>query len=123
MAKTVLVVDDSRLTLDVTGFIISSAGYTVLTALAGLEALEIMDRNAVDLAIIDINMPGMDGYTLIRKIRSDKVFGEVPIIIMTTEAEARDKQKGFEAGANTYLIKPVQPDEIIAQIQLLIGKA
>jgi len=123
MAKTILVVDDSRFTLDVTDFTISSEGYKVLTALGALEALEVMDRNAVDLAIIDINMPGMDGYTLIKKIRSDKIFGEIPIIIMTTEAEARDKQKGFEAGANAYLVKPVQPDEMIAQVQLLIGKA
>jgi two-component system, chemotaxis family, chemotaxis protein CheY len=123
MAKTVLIVDDSRFILDMTGFILSSEGYNVLTALGGFEALEIMNRDAVDLAVIDINMPGMDGYTLIKKIRSDTIFEEIPVIIVTTEAEAKDKQKGFEAGANAYLIKPVQPDEIIAQIRLLIGKA
>ena len=123
MAKTVLIVDDSRFILDMTDFIISFEGYNVLTALGGLEALEIMNKDAVDLAVIDINMPGMDGYTLIKKIRSDTIFEEIPVIIVTTEAEAKDKQKGFEAGANAYLIKPVQPDEIIAQIRLLIGKA
>ena len=122
MAKTVLIVDDSRFILDMTGFILSSEGYNVLTALGGFEALEIMNRDAVDLAVIDINMPGMDGYTLIKKIRSDTIFEEIPVIIVTTEAEAKDKQKGFEAGANAYLIKPVRPDEIIAQIRLLIGK-
>jgi len=123
MAKTVLIVDDSRFILDMTDFIISFEGYNVLTALGGLEALEIMNKDAVDLAVIDINMPGMDGYTLIKKIRSDTIFEEIPVIIVTTEAEAKDKQKGFEAGANAYLIKPVQPNEIIAQIRLLIGKA
>ena len=123
MPKTVLIVDDSRITLDIIQFALSSEGYKVLTALGGLEALEIMDREAVDLTMIDINMPGMDGYTLIRKIRSDNIFGEVPVIITTTEAEAKDKQKGFEAGANAYLVKPVQPDEMIAQIRLLIGEA
>lgn len=122
MAKTVLIVDDSRITLDMIEFMISSADYEIVTALGGLEALELMDRKAVDLAVVDINMPGMDGYTLIRKIRSDKVFREVPIIIITTEAEARNKEKGFEAGANAYLVKPVQADEMIAQIRLLIGE-
>ena len=122
MAKTVLIVDDSRITLDMIEFMISSADYEVITALGGLEALELMDRNTVDLAVVDINMPGMDGYTLIRKIRSDKIFHEVPIIIVTTEAEARNKEKGFEAGANAYLVKPIQADEMIAQIRLLIGE-
>jgi len=122
MAKTVLIVDDSKITLDINNFALSSAGYRVLTALGGLEALEIMDSKPVDLALIDINMPGMDGYTLIKKIREDSIFGEVPVIIITTETEAKDQQKGFEAGANAYMIKPVSPEEMIMQIQLLIGK-
>jgi two-component system chemotaxis response regulator CheY len=121
MPRTVLIVDDSKIVLEINRFAISSAGYEIHTALGGLEALEIMTQNAIDLAIIDINMPGMDGYTLTRKIRADKVFGDVPIIIITTETEAQDKRKGFEAGANVYLIKPIQPDEMIAQIKLLIG--
>ena len=123
MPKTVLIVDDSQIVLDINKFVIASAGYKVYTALGGLEALEIMGQNPIDLATVDINMPGMDGYTLIKKIRADKAFGEIPIIIVTTESEARDKEKGFEAGANIYLIKPIQPDEMIAQIKLLIGGA
>lgn len=123
MAKTVLVVDDSQIALDVSRFTLTAAGYQVLTVTGGLEALEVMDRNAVDLALIDINMPGMDGYTLIEKIRADRILGEVPIVIITTEAEARDRQQGFDAGANAYLIKPVRPEEMIAQVRLLIGDA
>ena len=123
MAKTVLVVDDSRIALDVCRFALSSAGYRVLTASGGFEALELMDQNAVDLAVVDINMPGMDGYTLTRKIRSDRVFGEVPVMIITTEAEAGDRRKGFEAGANAYMVKPVRPDEMVAQARLLVGEA
>ena len=123
MAKTILVVDDSRIVLDVTEFFISSAGYRVYTATGGLQALEIMAQKTIDLAIVDINMPGMDGYTLTRKIRADKVFGEIPIIFITTEAEARDKKKGFDAGCNAYVVKPVQPEEVLAHIRLLIGEA
>ena len=123
MAKIVLIVDDSQIALDVGRFTLTAAGYQVLTATGGLEALEIMDGNAVDLILLDINMPGMDGYTLIQKIRADRVFGEVPIAIITTEAEARDRQKGFDVGANAYLIKPVKPEAMIAQVRLLIGEA
>ena len=121
MPKTVIVVDDSEIILDINRFTISSAGYKVYTALGGNEALEIMAQNAIDLAIVDINMPGMDGYSLIRRIRSDRAFSDVPVMIITTATEVQDKKKGFEAGADIYLVKPVQPDEMIAQIKLLIG--
>ena len=123
MAKKVLIVDDSAISRDLTGFAIAAVGYEVLTTPGGLEALETMDAHGVDLALVDVNMPGMDGYTLVRKIRSDRVFGEVPVIIVTTEKEAGDRQQGFEAGANAYLVKPIGRDELIAQIQLLIGDA
>lgn len=121
MPKTVIVVDDSEIILDINRFTISSAGYKVYTALGGNEALEIMAQNAIDLAIVDINMPGMDGYSLIRRIRSDRAFSDVPVMIITTATEAQDKKKGFEAGADIYLVKPVPPGEMIAQIKLLIG--
>ncbi len=123
MAKTVLLVDDSRLTLDMIGFAIRSEGYRALSAQGGLEALECLAANTVDLVLADINMPGMDGYTLIRKIRADSHFGNVPVIIVTTEAEAGDRRQGFEAGADAYLIKPVQPQELLSQIELLLGRA
>jgi len=121
MSKTVLAVDDSKMTLDLLRFMLTSAGFGVLTASNGLEALECMDRNRVDLAIIDINMAVMDGYTLIRKIRGDDRFDEISILIATTETEAEERQKGFDAGADAYMIKPGDPDELIAQVRLLIG--
>ena len=123
MAKTVLAVDDSKLALDVVDFALSASGYRVLTASSGREALEVMGSQAVDLAIVDINMPGMDGYSLIRKVRSQPAWEGMPLIILTTQVEARDKQKGFEAGANAYLVKPVSPVEMVVQVRLLIGEA
>ncbi len=121
MSKTVLLVDDSELVLDINTYALEAGGFAVLSARGGLEALEILAAKQVNLAIVDINMPGMDGYTLIRKIRRDPVFGEIPVIIITTEAEARDKKKGFEAGANNYVVKPIQPDELITNVKMLIG--
>jgi len=121
MPKSILIVDDSKIVLDISEFVVTSAGYRVLTAVSGNEALEILGRQKIDLMMIDINMPGMDGYTLISTIRSDSQFKKVPIIIITTEAEAKDKQKGFDAGADAYIVKPIVPEELLAHVQLLIG--
>ncbi len=121
MGKNVLIVDDSEVVRDIGAFVLTSAGYGVFSAAGGAEALEILARETVDLTVVDINMPGMDGYTLIRKIREDRVFGDMPIVIVTTEAEAKDKKAGFDAGADTYLIKPVGPDELLVQVGLLVG--
>ena len=123
MAKSILLVDDSQFVLDMTSFAVSSAGYDVFTALSGFEALELLIRNPMDLCIADINMPGMDGYTLIKKIRKDQTFGEIPILIVSTESSKKDMEKGLDAGANGYLIKPVSPEELTTRIHLLIGDA
>lgn len=123
MAHTVLVVDDSKFALDMTGFMLTSAGFKALTASSGLEALEILGRISVDAVIVDVNMPGMDGYTLTRTIRADNVFGDTPVVMVTTESEAKDMEKGFQAGVNAYLVKPVAPDEMVAQIRLIVGGA
>ncbi len=121
MSKSVLIVDDSELTLEIISFTISSAGYRVITAKSGLEALETLNKNDVDIMVVDIIMPDMDGYTLIRKIRENDEFKDMPIIVLTTQAEARYKQKGFEAGADIYMVKPVHPQEMVTQVRLLIG--
>lgn len=123
MAKSILLVDDSQFVLDMTSFVLSSAGYDVSTALSGFEALEILIDNSIDLCLIDINMPGMDGFTLIKKIRADQTFGEVPVLIVSTEAGKQDMEKGLDAGANGYLVKPVSPEELTTRISLLIGDA
>ena len=121
MSKNILIVDDSKFTLEITSFTIETAGYKSFTAQNALESLEILVKEDIDLMIIDIVMPDMDGYTLIKKIRADKKLIEKPIIIITTQNAAKDQQKGIEAGANVYLIKPVNEYELIAQIKLLIG--
>lgn len=122
MKRTILIVDDSQFVLDINSFALSSAGFEVYTALGGYEALEIMETKDIDIVAVDINMPGMDGYTLIKKMREDKALQDIPAIIITTEAEAKDKKKGFDAGASAYLVKPVTPDELIGQVRLLIGE-
>lgn len=122
MSKSILVVDDSKIVLDISEFVLASAGYRVVTAPDGIAALAALEKETVDLVMVDINMPGMDGYRLTKSVRSDKAFMHVKILIITTEAEAKDKQKGFDAGADAYLVKPIVPDELLIHVQLLIGK-
>jgi two-component system chemotaxis response regulator CheY len=121
MKKSVLIVDDSKLVLDINSFAVNMAGFRTYTAINGIEALEVLSNNSIDLVLTDVNMPGMDGFTFIKKVREQKKFSETPIIIVTTEKEASDKKKGFDAGANVYLIKPLNTDETIMHINLLIG--
>lgn len=121
MPKTILIVDDSEIVLDITEFALTSAGYRSYKATGGSEALVILGKEKIDLMLVDINMPGMDGYTLVSKIRADDQYGDIQIIIITTEAEAKDKQKGFDAGADAYLVKPIVPEELLANVRLLIG--
>lgn len=124
MPKSILVVDDSKIVLDISEFVLTAAGYQVSTAVGGNQALEILGRQkATNLVLVDINMPGMDGYKLTEAIRSDKHLKKIPIIIVTTEAEAKDKQKGFDAGADAYIVKPIVPEELLGHVELLIGKA
>ncbi|MBF0233448.1 MAG: response regulator [Desulfamplus sp.] len=122
MTKTILMVDDSQFTLDIFSFAIQAAGYNILTAQNGLEALEILQKNKVDLLVVDVNMPVMDGYTLTRKVREMPDLAEKPVIIMTTLKESKDKEKGYAAGADLYMIKPVHPDEMVDQIKLFVGE-
>ena len=121
MPKKILIVDDSKMVRDLLSITVRSAGYDCAGAESGIEALEEMAKSNFDLALVDLNMPRMDGYTLIRRIRSDEAWKDIKIIIITTEEEARDMEKGYEAGANLYLVKPIEEDELNAHIQMLIG--
>ena len=123
MTKRILMVDDSRMVLDLLSFMISSAGYQVETANNGSLALELMAKTKVDLALVDLNMPVMDGFTLIRRIRKQPDWENLPIIIVTTEAEAEDRQRGIDAGADLYMTKPVEEAELLANIGMMIGNA
>lgn len=121
MAKRILVVDDSRMVLDLLSFMITSEGYEVETADNGALALELLARGAYALALVDLNMPVMDGYTLIRRVRQQPDWAQMPIIIVTTEAEAEDRQRGIEAGADLYMVKPVEEADLLANIRVLVG--
>jgi two-component system chemotaxis response regulator CheY len=120
MKFRILVVDDSATVRALHTYILKSEGFETQEADSGFAALEILNNHPCQLAIIDVNMPRMDGFTLTRKIRSNPVTREMPTIIVSTQQEAIDRSKGLEAGVNTYLMKPTEPEELIDGIRVLL---
>ena len=103
--------------------ILEAAGFSVVEAMNGLEALEraIGSERPPDLFLVDINMPLMDGYTFLRRIRCEPALRDVPAIIISTMREKRDEERAFEAGANLVLVKPVEPDLLTRFARALSG--
>lgn len=97
------------------------AGFTVVEARDGLEGLERALGRHFDLLFVDINMPKMDGYEMIRLVREEPALAKVPVVTISTEAKESDITKAYEAGANFYLVKPVRPGELASAARLLTG--
>ncbi|MGD0471912.1 MAG: response regulator [Candidatus Velthaea sp.] len=121
--RRVLVVDDARTVRLYYRGILESANIDVTEAANGLEGLERAAEALPDLLVVDINMPKMDGYSMLRAMRAAESTRSIPAIMISTEAEERDAQRGYEAGANVYLVKPVRPDQLRSLAQLLMGVA
>ena len=121
MNARVLVVDDSGIVRELHGFMLESAGYDVHYAVNGSEALEKAITDHFELIVTDVNMPQMDGYELTRRIRATTGYETTPIIIVSTESETKDKSRGFEAGANLYVVKPVRPNDLLAKSRMLLA--
>ncbi len=122
MAKTILIVDDSAVIRNSLCFLLENEGYDVQTAATGLEGLEKAQSRNFDLVMADINMPKMPGYEMIQKLRVLEQYADVPIIIITTEEEASNKRKGFEAGANLFLIKPTEPQKMVKYVKMFLNQ-
>lgn len=117
----ILIVDDSEMVRNYYYYILKNAGFEVISAIDGADGLEkLFKAPDIKLVVTDINMPNMDGYSMIERLRDDPQFEDLPVIIISTEAEAADKQKGFDAGADVYIIKPIDPNILIENINLLI---
>ena len=117
----VLIVDDSHIVLNLHSYIFMEAGFECSVAENGYLALEMLNREKFDLLVTDINMPKMDGYELTRRTRKIPGYEDIPIIIISTEDEAKDKMKGLEAGANIYVVKPAEPASLIANANMLLA--
>lgn len=112
--QTILVVDDDREIVNSTGLFLSAEGYRVLKAYDGLEALDILMEEDVQLVILDIMMPKMDGIQTVLKLRQSK---NIPIILLSAKSEDSDKILGLTIGADDYVTKPFNPSELVARVK------
>jgi len=112
----ILLVDDEERILSVLRIKLNALGYHVLTARSGPEALEQAQTQKPDIIVLDIVMPGMDGFQTLRELR---VFTDCPVIILSAKDSDRDKIKGLDFGADDYLAKPFNPDELVARVKAL----
>jgi len=118
---TVMVVDDSKTVRSYHGSILRDMGIDVLEAENGMEALEKSLDSTINLYLVDVNMPIMDGYSLVSELRKQPSHRLTPIIMITTQEEQTDKVEAFKVGANLFETKPIKPDALRGYLQLLLN--
>lgn len=119
MMTNILIVDDDINILKLVHIHLSEQGYTVFKAKDGIEALEVLKKERCHLAVVDVMMPFMDGYSLTKEIRKQY---NIPIILLTSKNQIEDKEQGFQAGTDDYLVKPFEPKELIFRIKALLRR-
>ncbi len=120
MSKTILAVDDSTSMRQLVGFTLRGAGYTVIEASDGQDALEKL-KVPINLVLTDLNMPRLDGLGLTRAIRATTDYRYTPILLLTTESDPARKLEAKAAGATGWLVKPFQPEQLLATIKKVLG--
>jgi CheY-like chemotaxis protein len=122
-SPSVLVVDDAPPNVKLLRLILKDAGYRVLEAASGPEALEVMRREKPDAMVLDVRMPGMDGYQVCREIRRDPEFAALPVIMVTALSLPEERIRGIEAGATDFITKPFNKKELLTRIQASLAMA
>lgn len=122
MQETILIVDDSPTAGPELRTLLEGQGYTVLTALRAEEALDMLRASPVDLVITEALLPGTDGYELVKQIREQETWANLPVVILTVRSSPEDYAAGFEAGANEYFVKPLEPTKLLAAVRGLLTR-
>ncbi|MEB3883469.1 response regulator transcription factor [Lyngbya sp. CCY1209] len=120
--RLMLVDDDPNLVVLVSDYL-EFRGYEVVTAENGKKALELLEHEIPDLIICDIMMPEMDGYTLVKLIRENRRLSWIPVLFLSAKGQSQDKVKGLNTGADVYIVKPFEPEELIAQVESSLRQA
>lgn len=119
MSKTIMVVDDSSSIRQVVSITLKSAGYEVIEACDGKDALAKLTGQKVHLIVSDVNMPNMDGISLVKEVKQHPQYKFTPIMMLTTESGAAKKEEGKQAGARAWLVKPFQPPALLSAVAKL----
>ncbi|MGV0024622.1 response regulator transcription factor [Phormidesmis priestleyi] len=120
--RLLLIDDDPNLILLVKDYL-EFRGYEVITAENGREALEVLEQEVPDMIICDVMMPEMDGYSLVSAIRSDPKTSWVPVLFLSAKGQSQDRVKGLNIGADVYMVKPFEPEELVAQVESSLKQA
>jgi DNA-binding response OmpR family regulator len=115
----VLVVDDDANIRELISIFLSGEGYTVIEAENGQEALTLLEENNIQIVVVDVMMPEVDGYELTKEV---KKYYDIPILMVTAKGESQDKLKGFDLGVDDYVVKPFDPLEIVARVKALLRR-
>ena len=121
MAKTIMIIDDSISLRQVVGIALSSAGYEVLEACDGKDALSKLTGQKIHLMVCDVNMPNMDGISFLKAVREHPDYKFTPVIMLTTEAGEDKKKEGQAAGARAWVVKPFKPEQLLAVVKKVLG--
>lgn len=121
-AKKILLVEDNPMNRRVAEFILKSQGYIVIEARDGQEAIELARAHAPDLILMDLHLPGMDGFSTTRMIKEDATIKNIPVVALTAYAMAGDAERAMEAGCDGYITKPIDPDEFPRTIAAHLNK-
>ncbi|MCP4348063.1 MAG: response regulator [Desulfobacterales bacterium] len=120
MSKLIMSVDDSESMRQMVRFTLKQAGYDVVEAVDGQDALKKLSTCNIDMLIADLHMPNLDGIELIKKVRSKPQYKYIPIIMLTTESQTDSKQKGKAAGATGWIVKPFKPEQLLAVVKKVL---
>ena len=117
MKSKIMVVDDEMHIRELVRFYLDKAGFDTIEAANAEEALDIVENQYIDLAVVDIMMPGMDGFELVEQMRQ---YREFPVIMLTAKSQSKDKLRGFSLGIDDYVTKPFDPDELMARVKTIL---
>jgi DNA-binding NarL/FixJ family response regulator len=120
--RLLLIDDDPNLILLVKDYL-EFRGYEVITAENGREALEVLEGEIPDMIICDVMMPEMDGYSLVKHVREDPRTSWIPVLFLSAKGQSQDRVKGLNTGADVYMVKPFEPEELVAQVESSLKQA
>jgi two-component system chemotaxis response regulator CheY len=120
MSKTIMIVDDSASLRQVVAIALKGAGYTVLEGCDGKDAIAKLTGQKVNLIISDVNMPNMDGITMVKQLKQMPAYKFTPIVMLTTESQESKKKEGQEAGAKAWMVKPFSAPQLLSVVQKLV---
>jgi DNA-binding response OmpR family regulator len=120
--KRILVADDEIYIVHILEFTLTMEGYEVLTAADGEEALRRVENDHPDLVVLDIMMPKMDGYEVLRRMRADQESRQTPVILLSAKGRPIDRETGLDTGADDYIVKPFSPRRLLEKIQDLLDR-